>query len=62
MLEKVQKILNKFPSNHSLEQLDDDLMSGRRLCPLDKHPSFKEVREAREELANFIYRMESLEK
>lgn len=53
MLKAVEGILDKFPTNEQLEEVDDDLLSGRRPAPIMAQPGFvtiAEVRAARDEL------------
>lgn len=45
----LQEILDKFPNNNLLDELDDDLYTGRRIITTypEQHFKIKEIREYR---------------
>lgn len=47
------EVLDTFPSNRSLEALDDDEMSGRRIMVSSRHPKISELRKWREVLETY---------
>lgn len=51
--EALNEALSFYPSNHSLESMDDDERSGRRIMILSKNPTIADIRRWRMTLATY---------
>lgn len=51
--EALNEALSVYPSNHSLESMDDDDRSGRRIMIVTKHATIADIRRWRTVLATY---------